>query len=35
MGKMVELKNFDVSHNPLVIPPRPVIQKGTEAILEW
>jgi len=35
MALMTELKNLDVSHNPLVIPPRPVIQKGTEAILEW
>lgn len=27
--------HFQVQYNPLVIPPRPIVDKGTGAILEW
>lgn len=29
------LKILDVGYNPLVIPPRPIVDKGTSAILDW
>jgi len=35
MGNMNELKTLDLSHNPLVIPPRVIIQQGTESVIKW
>jgi len=36
MGNLEDtLKIFDVQYNPLVIPPRPVVDKGTQSILNW
>lgn len=29
------LNNLDISHNPLVVPPKAVINKGTKEILIW
>jgi len=29
------VKLIDVNYNPLVIPPRPVVDKGTGAMLNW
>jgi len=29
------LKNFDVQYNPLVVPPRPIVDQGTQAMLHW
>jgi Leucine-rich repeat (LRR) protein len=29
------LKIFDVQYNPLVVPPRPIVDQGTEAMLHW
>lgn len=26
---------MELGHNPLVIPPGPIVNKGTSAILEW
>ena len=29
------MTTLDVSHNPLVVPPKPVVQKGCNAMLGW
>jgi len=29
------LKIFDVQYNPLVVPPRPIVDQGTQAMLHW
>ena len=31
----MQLNILEVSHNPLVIPPTSVVNRGTAAILEW
>jgi len=35
LGDLHELKTLDVSRNPLIIPPRPIVDKGTIAILDY
>jgi len=36
LGKLEDtLKMLDVQYNPLVIPPRPIVDKGTASILGW
>jgi Leucine-rich repeat (LRR) protein len=35
MGNLTVLNILDVGHNPLIIPPRPVINKGTTEVLLW
>jgi len=35
-GKLeTTLKVFDVQYNPLVVPPRPIVDQGTQAMLRW
>jgi hypothetical protein len=29
------VKLIDVQYNPLIIPPRPIVDKGTAAMLDW
>ena len=35
MGHMKNLKTLDVTSNPLIIPPGPEVNKGTDAMLFW
>ena len=35
MANLSSLNILEVSHNPLIIPPRPVVNKGTQEILGW
>lgn len=36
MGKLENtIKLVDVQYNPLVIPPRPIVDKGTQQMLNW
>jgi len=35
MGRMKGLQTLDVASNPLIIPPGPEVNKGTEAMLHW
>jgi hypothetical protein len=35
MANLNALNILEVSHNPLIIPPRPVVNKGTQEILQW
>lgn len=35
MGHLLQITILDVSHNPLVVPPRDIQNKGTHAILRW
>jgi len=36
LGKLEDtLKILDVQYNPLVIPPRPIVDKGTQTTLTW
>jgi len=36
LGGLTQYLNIlEVGHNPLVIPPRPVVNKGTAEILQW
>jgi len=36
LGRLeTSLKLLDVQYNPLVIPPRPIIDKGTAIMLNW
>jgi len=36
MGNMQQnLKVLDVSRNTLIVPPRPIVDKGTACILDW
>ena len=33
--KATNLSSMDVSHNPIVVPPKPIVTKGTAAMLAW
>lgn len=35
VGSLDRLTVLDLSHNPTVIPPKPVLNKGTPAVLAW
>lgn len=35
MANLSALNILDVGHNPLIIPPRSAIQKGTQEVLLW
>jgi hypothetical protein len=35
LGGLAKLEVMDISHNPLVIPPPDVLNRGTPAVLAW
>jgi len=35
LGQLERVKMLEVSHNPLLIPPQPIVAKGADAILDW